>query len=307
MTGANLAPIALFVYNRPVHARQTVEALQKNELAGESDLFIFSDAPKKPEAAAAVGEVRKYIKSISGFKSVIIVERDRNFGLANSVIDGVTRLCDEYGRAIVLEDDLLTSPYFLRFMNEALDRYQNNVQVMQISGHMFPADIPAQTDAVFLPMTTSWGWATWQRAWQGFDPAAAGYETLKRDRTLRRRFNLDGSYNYFGMLEQQLRGEIDSWAIRWYLTVFLRGGLTLFPKKSLVENMGFDGSGTHCGADRPVGPLPCGFRVSAYPAVAIDEEAKRAVYAYLMRAAKQGGRISRMRRKLSEWFKREPR
>lgn len=294
-----LAPIALFVYNRPVHIRQTVEALQKNELVGESDLFIFSDAPKKPEAAEAVREVREYIKTINGFRSISIIERDRNLGLANSVIDGVTRLCNEYGKVIVLEDDLVTSSYFLHFMNEALERYQNESQVMQISGHMFPADIMAETDAVFLPMTTSWGWATWQRAWQYFGPAAAGFETLKHNAKLRRQFNLDGAYDFFGMLEHQLRGTIDSWAIRWYLSVFLLSGLTLFPRKTFVENAGFDGSGTHCGVDHSAGTLPQGFRVSNYPAVVISEEAKQAVYAYL---AKQSEQINRVRKRVLKWL-----
>src|SRR5450631_620851 len=175
------APITLFVYNRPAHTLRTVEALRKNELASESDLIIFSDAPKKTEAAAAVREVREYIRTISGFHSVSIVERDKNWGLANSIIDGVTTVVNRYGRIIVLEDDLVTSPYFLHFMNKALDLYQDEPRVMQISGHIFPADVTAETDAVFLPMTTSWGWATWQRAWQYFDPTAAGYESIKRD------------------------------------------------------------------------------------------------------------------------------
>jgi hypothetical protein len=293
------APVTLFVYNRPAHTRRTVEALRKNELASESDLIIYSDAPKKPEAAEAVREVREYIRTISGFRSVSIVERDKNWGLANSIIDGVTTVVNRYGRIIVLEDDLVTSPYFLQFMNEALDRYQDDPRVMQISGHMFPADVTAETDAVFLPMTTSWGWATWQRAWQYFDPTAAGYETIKRDAKLRRHFNLDGSYGYFGMLEQQLQGKIDSWAVRWHLSVFLHGGLTLFPQKTLVENTGFDGSGTHCEANYLASSLPHELKVKKFPEVVIDEEAKQAVYAYL---ATQGGRVQGLRRRITKWL-----
>lgn len=240
-----VAPIALFVYNRPAHTHQTIDALQKNDLAGESDLYIFSDAPKKPEAAEAVREVREYIKTIGGFRSVSIVERDKNWGLANSIIDGVTRLCNEYGRVIVLEDDLVTSPHFLRFMNEALDRYQDEPQVMQISGYMFPVKVEIEEDALFLPLTTSWGWATWIRAWQLFDPDAKGYARVKADLALRKQFNLNGAYDYFSMLEAQLAGRVDSWAVRWQLSAFLLGGLTLYPRYSLVINSGFDGSGTH--------------------------------------------------------------
>jgi len=242
---ATLAPIALFVYNRPRHTRQTVEALQKNELAGESDLFIYSDTTKKPEAVEAVNEVREYIKTISGFRSVSIIERDRNWGLANSIIDGVTRLCNEYGRVIVLEDDLVVTSHFLNFMNRALDKYEHEQQVIQVSGYMFPVSEEVSDDALFLPLTTSWGWATWARAWQFFDPDAKGYSRIKTDLALRKQFNLNGAYDYFSMLEAQLQGRIDSWAIRWYLSTFLIHGLTLFPRQSLVMNMGFDGSGTH--------------------------------------------------------------
>lgn len=275
------APIALFVYNRPWHTQQTVEALKNNELAAESDLYIFSDAAKKPDAVAAVNEVRDYIKSITGFKSVSIIERDKNWGLANSIIDGVTRLCNELGRVIVLEDDLVTSPYFLEYMNTALERYQNDEKVMQISGHMFPIEVSVETDAVFLPMTTSWGWATWQRAWQYFDPIASGYEALKRDSKLRHRFNLDGAYNYYGMLGRQLQGKIDSWAIRWHLSVFIRGGITLFPVKTMVENIGFDGSGTHGAAKHLIYSLPISTRIVDFPAVEVSDQFRNLVYVYL--------------------------
>ncbi len=240
-----LSPIALFVYNRPSHTRQTVEALQKNTLAQESDLIIFSDAAKKPEAAEAVHEVRAYLRQIDGFKSIKIIERDKNWGLANSIIDGVTSVVNQHGRIIVLEDDLVVTPHFLDFMNRALDKYENEQQVIQVSGYMFPVKLDIEEDALFLPLTTSWGWATWQRAWQLFDPDAKGYVQVKADLALRKRFNLDGAYDYFSMLEGQLAGRVDSWAIRWYLATFLLGGLTLYPRQSLVLNAGFDGSGTH--------------------------------------------------------------
>jgi hypothetical protein len=274
-----LAPIALFVYNRPMHTRRTVEALLENEPVAESDLFIFSDAAKKPEAAESVRKVREYIRTITGFKSVKIVERDRNWGLANSIIDGVTSVVNQYGQVIVLEDDLVVSPYLMEYMNAALERYQDDERVMQISGHMFPTDFAATTDAVFLPMTTSWGWATWARAWEHFDPRTTGYARLKADAVLRKRFNLDGAYDYFSMLEAQLAGRVDSWAIRWYLSVFLHGGLVLFPRMSLVKNTGFDGSGTHT-AGNTAEPLARGFRVIAYPDVAINDAALEQVHAF---------------------------
>ncbi len=241
----NKTPVALFVYNRPRHTQQTVEALQKNELAEDSDLFIFSDAPKHPEAIAAVQEVREYIKNVGGFKSVSIVERDKNLGLANSIIDGVTRLCNEYGRAIVLEDDMVTSPYFLRYMNDALDLYEHEESVISIHGYIYPvADKLPET--FFLRGADCWGWATWQRGWELFEQD--GRRLLKElcRQKLTDRFDFDNSYPYIKMLRAQIAGKNNSWAIRWYASAFLKNKLTLYPGSSLVLNIGMDDSGTHC-------------------------------------------------------------
>lgn len=281
------APIALFVYNRPSHTRQTIEALRENELAPESDLFIFSDAPKNENAIAAVGEVREYVRRVDGFRSVSVVERDRNLGLANSIIDGVTRLCQESGRAIVLEDDLVTSPFFLRYMNEALERYREESRVMQISGYMFPVELDSAEDALFLPFMASWGWATWGRAWSLFDPSASAYEVLKKDWRLRRRFDLNGAYPYFRMLEMQLRGEVDSWAIRWYLSAFMKEGLALYPARTLVKNIGFDGSGVHCSTEIPsqqIGSSGVGGdeHLKRFPEVAVSPRPQQKIYKYLI-------------------------
>lgn len=241
----NGAPVALFVYNRPAHTRQTVEALLANTLAGETPLYVFSDAPKNAAASQAVAEVRAYIRTIAGFKSIAIIERDTNFGLARSIIDGVTGLCEKYGRVIVVEDDLVTSSRFLSYMNDALTFYEHEGHVMQISGHI--ADVPefsGRTEALFVPFITSWGWGTWERAWKQFDPTVQGWETIRDDWALRKRFNLNDHFDYATMLEMQQNGRIDSWAIRWYLSVFLRGGVVLFPPRSFVRNIGF-ASGTH--------------------------------------------------------------
>src|SRR5436190_13338282 len=153
------APIALFAYNRPMHIRRTVESLLANEMAAAADLYIFSDGPRSPRQEPIVAEVRRYAGSVSGFRSVTVVERPTNLGLANSVIDGTTRLIREFGRVIVVEDDLVVSPRFLEYMNRALERYQDDDSVMQVSGYMFPIDVAAETDAFFMPFTTSWGWA----------------------------------------------------------------------------------------------------------------------------------------------------
>jgi hypothetical protein len=244
---ARLAPIALFTYNRTEHTLKTLAALSQNIHARESDLFIFCDGAKHVEDEESVRRVRDVVKSQQWCGNVRVIERSTNWGLANSIISGVTELCSEFGKVIVLEDDLVTSPYFLEYMNRSLELYTEDPQVMQVSGHMFPLDDKVSTKAVFLPFTTSWGWATWDRAWQSFDPSAGHYASLDRNKQLQRKFNLNGSYPYFKMLENQMQGKINSWAIRWYLSVFMAEGLTVYPTKSLVSNIGFDGSGTHCG------------------------------------------------------------
>jgi hypothetical protein len=240
------APIALFVYNRPRHTRQAVESLLANTGAADSLLYVFSDAPLDGAAREAVAEVRAYVCCIAGFKSVTIIERKTNFGLARSIIDGVTRLCEEYGRVIVMEDDLLVAPGFLNFMNAALEKYALEERVMQVSGYMFPARLGVSLKGLFLNFPTSWGWATWKRAWDKFDLNAQGYSVLKSDPAMIKAFNLNGRYDYFSLLERYLSGRAQSWAIRWYLTVFMHNALTLYPSETLVENIGFDGSGVNC-------------------------------------------------------------
>jgi hypothetical protein len=242
----NCAPIALFVYNRPWHTRQTVAALQKNEFAEFSDLFIFSDAPKNPETIANVQAVREYIKTVGGFRSVSIAERNENLGLADSIIDGVTQVCNEYGSIIVLEDDMVTSPYFLRYMNDALDLYKKEECVISIHGYIYPV-AEKLPETFFLRGADCWGWATWKRGWDIFEPDARELLRQLSLQGLEKEFNYEGSYNFSGMLRLQVQGKVDSWAIRWYASAFLKGKLTLYPGRSLVQNIGHDSSGTHCG------------------------------------------------------------
>lgn len=242
---ANKAPIALFVYNRPLHTRKTVEALARNECAADSVLYIFSDHAKSAEAASAVNEVRSYIRGISGFKEVVIVEQTENFGLAKSIISGVSNLCAKYGRVIVLEDDLETSPYFLKFMNEALDFYENTPEVMHISGCRYPVEDFGTEDTFFLHVPLCWGWATWQRAWLTFEKDISVMQRF--DRKMIKHFNFDNTYSYWQQLVLNRSGKINTWFVFWYANLFLRGGLALFPARSLVNNIGMDDSGTHCG------------------------------------------------------------
>jgi GT2 family glycosyltransferase len=239
------APISLFVYNRPEHTKKTLSSLMSNPEFSKSQVYVYCDGPKHNKDIQPVLAVREVIRSLS-LPNIVMIEQEENLGLANSIIGGVTDLCDKYGRVIVVEDDLKVSPFFLDYMIKALNRYESEEKVMQISGYMFPVKLIAETDAIFLPFTTSWGWATWQRAWKNFDPDIAGYIKLKSSKKLRRKFDLNGSYPYFKLLNMQKKGKINSWAICYYLSVFLQNGLTLHPVQSLVQNMGFDGSGTHC-------------------------------------------------------------
>ncbi len=240
-----LAPIVLFVYNRPWHTQQTVEALLANELANESDLIIFADGARSDKDADAVKEVRKYIHSITGFKSITINEQDMNLGLANSVIAGVTKVVNKFGRIIVLEDDMVTSPYFLRYMNDALEMYEDEDKVISIHGYMYPVkeQLP---ETFFLRGADCWGWATWRRSWELFEPDAKKLLTEIKMSQQRKQFDFDDSFPYYKMLVYQTKGKVDSWAIRWYASAFLMNKLTLYPAWSLVKNIGLDNSGTHC-------------------------------------------------------------
>lgn len=240
------APILLFVYNRPEHVRRNIQALLKNELAAESELFIYSDAAKDETSQAAVKEVRAFIRSIQGFKKITITERAENWGLARSIIDGVTTLINRYGRVIVLEDDLVVAPHFLQFMNDALETYRDEERV----GHIQACDFthaPSLPDTFLIKWTGSWGWGTWDRAWKHFNADGKALLTELESRKLTYTFDFNGKYGYTRMLRRQIEGKNNSWAIRWNASLFLKGILSLNVGKSLVQNEGFDGSGTNCG------------------------------------------------------------
>ncbi|WP_448636265.1 sugar transferase [Pedobacter panaciterrae] len=240
------APIALFVYNRPEHTARTIKFLQQNELASESRLFVFSDGFKSEADEKNVLEVRELLRNIDGFKSVEIVERKENMGLAKSIIIGVSKLIKDYKQVIVFEDDLITSPYTLTYFNEALSRYRDESKVMHIGAYMYnlkDADLP---ETFFYRAATSWGWATWESAWEHFEP---NIDTLmaKFDKSAKSAFSIEHTMNFWKQMEDFKSGRNNSWAIRWYASIFLKGGLTLNPSQSLVNNIGHDGSGIHSG------------------------------------------------------------
>lgn len=240
------SPIAIFVYSRPDHARRTIEALLKNPLACESDLIVYSDAARTLEKRAAVLEVRAYLETISGFRSVTIKYRSENYGLAKSIIHGVTEVLQQSDRVIVLEDDIVTSPYFLAYMNEALELYAHDERVASIHGYLYPTNF-ALPEAFFLRGADCWGWATWRRGWAHFNPDGKYLLGELKRRKLVSTFDFNGAYPFSAMLEGQINGINDSWAVRWHASAFLADKLTLYPGRSLVHNIGNDNSGTHCG------------------------------------------------------------
>ena len=240
------APILLFVYNRPSHTRRCIESVLKNSLASESHLFIYADGAKDESQQEAVNEVRSYIRSIQGFKQVTLIERNENWGLARNIIDGVTTQVNRYGKVIVLEDDLIVAPYFLQFMNDALETYKDEPKVGHIQACDFTQD-PTLPETFLIKWTGSWGWGTWDRAWKHFNPN--GKELLKKleERKLTYTFDFNGKYGFTRMLRRQIEGKNNSWAIRWNASLFLEDILSLNVGRSLVQNEGFDGTGTNCG------------------------------------------------------------
>jgi len=242
-----LAPILLFVYNRPEHTRLTLEALKKNLLADQSELFIYADAARDEKDSSSVEMVRIYIQSIDGFSRTNIILRDKNMGLAGNVIDGVTRTVNQFGRVIVLEDDLITAPYFLQFMNDALETYKDENKVGHIHAcQFFMTD--SLPDTFLIKYYGSWGWATWDRAWNFFNPDGnALLQELER-KHLTKDFDMDNAYGFTKMLRKQIKGLNNSWAIRWSASLFLQNCYSLNVGKTLVQNIGLDGSGTNCGS-----------------------------------------------------------
>jgi len=238
------APIALFTYNRADHTQKAVESLLKNKEAEYSDLFIFSDGPKNEKAIEGVKANREYIHTVIGFKSITIIEREKNWGLSKSLIAGITELTDKYGRVIVVEDDLIVSPYFLKYMNEALEKYKDDDRVASISAFLNPVegDVP---NTFFLRYFACWGWGTWKRSWDLLNTDSR--DLLKQLRWKKNDFNIGGTGPFYGILYCDKVGLNDSWAVRFYASCFLKNKLHLFPGRTMAIQSGMDGTGTHSG------------------------------------------------------------
>lgn len=240
------APIVLFVYNRTDHTRKTIESLKNNSLSKESELIIYSDGPKNQHDEEDVKTLRDYINSIKGFKKIQIIESKTNKGLANSIISGVSEVISNYGKVIILEDDLIFSSNFLDYMNYALDFYENNKNIWSISGYTPPIVIQEdyQEDIFVTKRSWSWGWATWLDRWNLIDWDIKDYNEFSKNKKKINDFNRYGN-DLAPMLHDQMNCRIDSWAIRWCYNQFKNNMYTIYATKSFVRNIGFDFSGRH--------------------------------------------------------------
>lgn len=275
------APIALFAYNRPGHLRRTLRALAGNALAPRSRLIAFCDAPRTQADAAATAAVLALLRSTAGFRSVEIVPRRRHLGLSRSLISGIGEVVGAYGRVVVMEDDLVTSPQFLTFLNRGLEVYAGDDAVASIQGYWF-ATAAALPPTFFLRGAECWGWATWSQGWSVFEPSSRVLlDELTRRRALHA-FNLDGCTAYSGRLEDHLAGLNDTWSMRWHASAYLAGKLSLYPSRSLVHNIGCDGTGVHCFATTAydVDVSPAAPAIVRQPAVE-SQMAREALKAFL--------------------------
>ncbi len=237
----SLAPIVIFVYKRPVHIANLLDSLAKCAEAQYSDLVIFSDGAKNPEDTTevqAIERVREICKSENRFRSVRLVNQVQNQGLAKSIISGVSSVIDEFGKVIVLEDDLVVSPFFLDYMNKALEKYEHDEKVGQIGACNFFACGAKYPEAFFIPIPDCLGWATWRKNWEKFihDPQVI-FEALEKDEELTFKFNGYGSYDFVSLLKSNVQKKVDSWAIHWHATCMLNNWLTLYPNPSMTNHI----------------------------------------------------------------------
>lgn len=248
--GQQLAPIILFTYNRPLHTQKTLEALLNNNLANLSNIYIFSDGGKDEKSWEQVIQVRKYLESLTGFKKINLIYQKNNLGLAQSIINGVTKIVNKYGKVIVLEDDHVTAPYFLDFMNQTLHLYENQNEIWQVSGWAFPIRSENLPEVVKHKVMNCWGWGTWKNRWQYFEKNPE--QLIKSyDNEAIKEFCLNGADPcLWRQVTSNYSGSINSWAIFWHEVIYRNNGYYISPTTSLLENTGIDGSGTHHGKNK---------------------------------------------------------
>jgi len=298
-----IAPLILFCYKRLGNLHNCVAALQKNALADKTDLYIFSDGPKNETDGAKVNELRNYIKSIDGFKNIFITESPVNRGLAASIISGVTKVLETHNSAIILEDDLIATPVFLSFMNDALNTYEKEKNVFSISGYSFNLTNDSDNypyDVYFLNRGWSWGWATWKDRWDDVDWDVKDYNTFVKDSKATKSFAKGGS-DLNSMLRRQMTGKMDSWAIRFFYAQFKKRGFTVYPLFSKIYNDGFNSEATHTtGSVRRYLPLLDTENKTNFKFPPFDQYAESLLYQ--KRFNRKMGIPSRIRSKLETYY-----
>ncbi len=242
-----LAPIVLFAFIRKETLEQTINTLKKNYLAKDSDLFIYIDGPRNENDIPLVMQVEQYCSSIEGFKSVSIRKNEKNKGLDPSVIDGVTEVINKYGKAIILEDDVITTSNFLNYMNQCLLIFENDKRIMSISGWGIDIVLPTdyQYDAYLFGRSSSWGWATWKNRWKLIDWDIKDWSTFRRNRKHIKQFNKRGGSDMFQMLKKCMNGG-NMWDIRFCYNMFKLDMYSIIPVLSKTDNIGYNELATHC-------------------------------------------------------------
>jgi hypothetical protein len=284
--GCEAAPVAVFAYRRAAHLDRALTALARCPEAGHTAITVFCDGARGDADRDDVAAVRARAHTTTGFGSVRVIERDANLGLAASVISGVGAILAEHERVVVVEDDLVVSPDFLRYCNDGLDLYAGDDAVASIHAYVYPTD-ESLPETFFLRGADCWGWATWARAWRHFDADGSALLRRLQDERLTSEFDFGGAFPYSQMLREQVAGRTDSWAIRWYASAFLDGMLTLYPGRSLVQNIGLDGSGTNSLGSRGLATAPAAIgRIERIPVE--ESPAARAVISRAL--AQQGAR-----------------
>jgi hypothetical protein len=291
----------VFAYRRPDHLRRVIEGLARNSGAALSRVFIYCDGAKGSADLRDVDATRAVARAATGFESVEIVESEANRGLSHAILSGVGEICERFGRAIILEDDVVPTPCFLQYCNDGLNRYADDDRVLSVGCHTFTAglDLP---ETFFLNVPDCWGWAVWNRSWKKFKPDGAALLAQISDRGLEHRFDFDGTYPYTQMLRDQVRGDNQSWAIRWYAYAFLEEMLVLYPSRAVTRNIGFDRSGTHGGISSGYWNVLSAERPISVNAIEVCEsEVGRESWKRALRGmSKGGGLASQIRHRIAQ-------
>lgn len=246
-----MVPVVIFVYSRLDKLQKCLNALEKNKECAQTELYIYADGAKKEEDRDKVAAVRNYLKNDyiprTKFQSVVLTESKTNKGLASSIIGGVSEVIKKYGKAIIVEDDLIVSRDFLSYMNQALTYYENYDQIGSISAYTLPLKMLRnyKHDIYILQKGECWGWGTWKDRWEKVDWSVSTYPEYKADPEMRKAFNQIG-FGLDQMLSSYMDGRLDTWAVRWCYHLFRNNLLTVYPRISRTNNIGVDGTGTHC-------------------------------------------------------------